>query len=176
MTTITSLVLAVTALPAGYLAWLFLSPRRASTTTTDRLPSALIPSYTSHARLLPVPSRHTFSYPLIYLGVDIDALETGAVDLPGRLFRYGGSPRSKILGLRSFNYLTPGSATLRQKLNSLLIEHGFSQKDMVKAWMVSMPSLLGFEGINPLTVWYVYNQDRVLSCIILEVHNTFGEK
>ena len=50
------------------------------------------------------------------------------------------------------------------------------ERDMTKGWMVSMPSLLGFEGINPLTVWYIYNRDRQISCIILEVHNTFGEK
>lgn len=176
MTTTMSLLCAVVGLPASYLAWLWLSPRSAKLPTSDHLPSALIPSYTSHARLLPVPSRHTFSYPLIYLGIDIDAVHDGVYNLPGRLFAYGGSPWTKVLGLRSFNYLTPGPATLRQKLDTLLQEHGMEENDMTKGWMVSMPSLLGFEGINPLTVWYIYNSDRQISCIILEVHNTFGEK
>ena len=176
MTTTTSLLLAVASLPASYLAWLYFSPRPERISNPDHLPSALIPSYTSHARLLPVPSKHTFSYPLIYLGVDIDALEHRVFDLPGRLFTYGGSPCTKVLGLRSYNYLTPGPGSLRQKLDTLLEKHGMEEGDTKRAWMVSMPSLLGFEGINPLTVWYIYNDQKRLSCIILEVHNTFGEK
>ncbi len=140
------------------------------------LPSALLPSYTSHARLLPKPSKHAFSYPLIYLGMDADALESGSLDLPSRLFKYGGSPWTKVLGLRSWNYLTPGPDSLRQKLDRLLEDQGVGMKDRKRAWIVTMPSMLGFEGINPLTVWFVYAEDKRLSCIVLEVHNTFGEK
>ncbi|KAG8730841.1 hypothetical protein FRC10_002319 [Ceratobasidium sp. 414] len=40
-----------------------------------------------------------------------------------------------------------------------------------------MPSFLGFEGINPLTVYFCYEegQDHVWG-VVLEVHNTFGER
>ena len=144
--------------------------------STDYLPSALVPAYTTHARLLPIPAKHAFSYPLIYLGVDVDALEAGTLDLPGRLVKYGGQPITKMLGLRSNGYLLSGQQTFRQKIAELLSSHGLDKDEMARVWLVTMPSFLGFEGINPLSVWYVYNQKGALSCCILEVHNTFGEK
>lgn len=175
--TLISWLLVASLLPISYASLAFFStPRRKSSRSPDSLPSVLIPSYTSHARLLPTPAKHAFSYPLLYLGVDIDDLHSGSLDLPGRLFTYGGSPWTKILGLRSLNYLTPGPGSLRVKLDKLLVEHGLEKNAVGKAWMVSMPSYLGFEGLNPLSVWFVYSPERALSCVILEVHNTFGEK
>lgn len=141
-----------------------------------RLRSIIIPAYTSHARHLPKPSRHAFSYPLLYLGVDVDALEKGELDLPGRLLGYGGRPWTKCLGIRSDGYLRLGPESLRQKAERLLSEQGLGVHDMSHMWLVTMPSFLGFEGINPLSVWYIYSDKRILTCVILEVHNTFGEK
>ena len=151
-------------------------PDRPHQTLIDYLPSALIPAYTTHARLSPVLARHAFSYPLIYLGVDVDALEAGTLNLPGRLVKYGGQPITKILGLRSDGYLLPGGESFRQKINGLLSSHGVVKDDMSRVWLVTMPSFMGFEGINPLSVWYIYNHKGALSCCVLEVHNTFGEK
>jgi hypothetical protein len=135
--------------------FLLTSPRRSPEVhaDADALTSVLIPAYTSHSRSLPKQSKHAFSYPLLYLGVDVDALESGALDLPGRIVRYGGRPITKLLGLRSDGYLEPGSI-----------------------WLVTMPSCFGFEGINPLSTWFVYHKDGRFLSVILEVHNTFGEK
>ncbi|KZP33289.1 hypothetical protein FIBSPDRAFT_1036395 [Athelia psychrophila] len=41
--------------------------------------------------------------------------------------------------------------------------------------MLTMPSYLGWEGINPLTVYYCYTADGKFWIAVLEVHNTFGE-
>ncbi|KAJ7702959.1 hypothetical protein B0H14DRAFT_745565 [Mycena olivaceomarginata] len=41
--------------------------------------------------------------------------------------------------------------------------------------MMTMPSLLGFEGINPLTVYFCYRPGGQIFLAVLEVHNTFGE-
>ena len=174
--TLMKLLVAAALLPSTYIALLLLAPRRPTRRQSDDLQSVLIPSYTSHARLLPTPTKHAFSYPLIYLGVDVDVLEAGRLNLPMRLLSYGGSPLTKVLGLRSLNYLNPGEGSMRSKLERLLLEQGMSRKQVHRAWLVTMPSLLGFESINPLTVWYVYDDQRQLSCVILEVHNTFGEK
>ncbi|ORX39313.1 hypothetical protein BD324DRAFT_619232 [Kockovaella imperatae] len=150
--------------------------RRLPIPKSQHLPSAVIPSYTSHARLLPKPARHAFSYSLIYLGLDVDALDSGALDLPNRLLVYGGSPWTKILGLRSDGYLVPGQGSFRSKLDALLIGNGIDKEHIGKAWLLTMPSFLGFEGINPLSVWYVYDRQGGLLCCVLEVHNTFEEK
>lgn len=156
-------------------AYLF-TPRKTSRVPPDALQSIVIPAYTSHARHLPKPSRHAFSYPLLYVGVDIDSLQTGLLDLPRRLFGYGGRPWTKVLGLRSDGYLQAGRENLRAKVEQLLGGHGIAKEEIAKVWLVTMPSFLGFEGINPLSVWYIYNSKRELRCVILEVHNTFGEK
>lgn len=137
------------------------------------LPSVLLPAFTAHARSLPVPSRHTFSYPLLYTAVDIDEAESGVLD--GGVFSYGGSPWTKVLGLRSDGYLAKGQQGLRAKLELLLESRGVKVSSQDRAWLVTMPSCLGFEGINPLSIWYIY-RGRELHCVVLEVHNTFGEK
>lgn len=145
------------------------------------LPSALYPCYTTHGRLLPAPARHAFSYPLLYVAVDVDRLAAGGLD-QRRVFAYGGRPVTKLLGLRSDGYLAPGKGGLRQKLRQLLEEHDISHEQIGKIWLVTMPSYLGVEGINPLSVWYIYGASSTsgdalrLLCVVLEVHNTFGEK
>ena len=157
--------------------WLVsLSSGKKRENSVDRLRSIIIPAYTSHARHLPRPSKHAFSYPLLYLGVDVDALESGELELPGRLLGYGGRPWTKCLGIRSDGYLRPGLESLRQKAERLLKEQGVGDADTSHIWLVTMPSFMGFEGINPLSVWYVYSDKLELTCVILEVHNTFGEK
>ncbi|KAH9984716.1 hypothetical protein BJV77DRAFT_1089086 [Russula vinacea] len=48
---------------------------------------------------------------------------------------------------------------------------------MDDAWILTMPSYCGFEGINPLTVYFCYRKDRPqLWVVVLEIHNTFGER
>ncbi|THU76154.1 hypothetical protein K435DRAFT_186558 [Dendrothele bispora CBS 962.96] len=54
-------------------------------------------------------------------------------------------------------------------------EDGGNLKELEDAWMMTMPSYLGFEGINPLTVYFCYRPGGVLWLVVLEVHNTFGE-
>ena len=147
----------------------------------DALPSLLAPCYTTHGRLLPAPAKHAFSYPLLYVAVDIDSLAAGTLD-QRRVFAHGGRPLTKVLGLRSDGYLGPGHDGFRRKLERLLTEHNIAGEDIGRIWLVTMPSYLGVEGINPLSVWYIYtptsgpNEARRLACVVLEVHNTFGEK
>jgi DUF1365 family protein len=42
------------------------------------------------------------------------------------------------------------------------------------AFMLTMPRFFGY-SLNPLTTYYIYDNDD-LTAIVLEVHNTFGEK
>jgi DUF1365 family protein len=148
--------------------------RKPKLSDPEALPSLLIPALTAHARSLPIPSRHTFSYPLLYAAVDIDEAERGALD--GGVFSYGRAPWKKVLGLRSDGYLAQGKLGLRAKLENLLESRGVRVDQVGRVWLVTMPSCLGFEGINPLSVWYVYRKPQELLCVVLEVHNTFGEK
>ncbi|KAJ7595101.1 hypothetical protein C8J56DRAFT_457064 [Mycena floridula] len=119
----------------------------------------------THSRFLPSESSHSFVYPTLSLLLDVDALENHRLDL-GWIFAY--CRRWRLTGIRPDPYLTPGSNSLREKLQRIL------QSEPEHIWMFTMPSYLGFEGINPLTVYFCYTNET-LSHVVLEIHNTFGE-
>ncbi|KAM0755512.1 DUF1365-domain-containing protein [Meredithblackwellia eburnea MCA 4105] len=139
---------------------------------------------TAHARLLPVESRHVFSYPVLYFGVDLAKLERGELDLGegwGSLFKW--EPLNwAITAFRREAYLEAGRKEgVRGKVLKLLEERGVdTEEDAKMVYMVSMPAYLGMEGINPLTVHYCYGAEvdskRPLKVVVLEVHNTFEER
>ncbi|KAI5887848.1 uncharacterized protein SCHCODRAFT_02073351 [Schizophyllum commune H4-8] len=134
----------------------------------------------THARLLPAESSHSFTYPTISLFVSLNALEAHELDLgPAGLLLAYGRRFGTLLGLRSKPYLREGDAGIRDKLDALLRERRIlvdGEKLIEDVWMMTMPSFMGFEGINPLTVYFVYaHGSGALWLVVLEIHNTFGE-
>ena len=147
--------------------------------------SHLFRAKTAHARLLPASARHVFCYPVLYFGVDLARLEAGELDLGsgrGRLFGWE-PPAWVVTALWRSAYLEAGAkAGIRDKVLALLERRGVdTTKDATMVYMVSMPAYLGLEGINPLTTHYCYGDaaadgKRPLRVVVLEVHNTFGER
>ncbi|KAI8990412.1 hypothetical protein BD414DRAFT_483556 [Trametes punicea] len=149
----------------------------------------------THSRLLPRSSTHAFSYPTLAYLLSLNALEAHALDLgQGWLFGYGDTSW-RLTGLRSGSYLLPDNHTasggcdtrktkrsLKVKLAEVLEMHGFNATRIRAwtaegdAWMLTMPSYVGYEGINPLTVYFCYSARGELEWVVLEIHNTFGEK
>ena len=132
-------------------------------------------SVTTHARLLPIDSRHAFTYPVLSLLLPLSALESAHLSLlNGFLFSYGGI-HGRILGLRSAGYLFDDGGrvpSIRTKLVRALGDFGVEDPEgqMDDAWILTMPSYCGFEGINPLTVYFCYRKDdRRLWIVVLEV-------
>ncbi|KAG5653938.1 hypothetical protein H0H81_009295 [Sphagnurus paluster] len=165
------------------------SHSHATPNTNDPTPRAyILANAVTHARLLPVSASHSFTYPSLSLLVSLCALEAGALDLVGGwVFGYGGV-WGRLVGLRAAPYLADSprdkAATIRGKLEALLAERGFvgqsrdddEARELEDAWMMTMPSFLGFEGINPLTVYFCYRTgSTALWLVVLEIHNTFGE-
>lgn len=196
------------------------TPTSSSAFADPPLPSLILPSVTSHRRLLPIPAAHSFSYPLMYLGVDIDELESGRLDVgliggAYRMFGWGPSWRA-LLSVQESSYLatqplvvdgeeTNGTPVDKEKaktrisipirglrpnmLTLLKTFHDIDSDEVGRIWLISMPSYLGKGAMNPLSVWLVYRklnkrrekedkppQARELLCVVLEVHNTFGER
>ncbi|ODN80998.1 hypothetical protein L202_03107 [Cryptococcus amylolentus CBS 6039] len=157
-----------------------LSPSPTSSKQENALPSYLYTSKVYHKRKIPSLAHHAFTSPAIFLCADIDALQDGALDAPLRVVRQGGHPGTKVVGLKSHKYLGSGDASYRTKLEALLERYGVRAEEVGKVWMTTMPSLLGFEGLNPLTTWYVYGKAKdgqrgELKWLVLEVHTEFGE-
>ena len=64
-----------------------------------------------------------------------------------------------ICGLRPSAYLTPSEdprKTIRCKLDEVLVERGWDSRGVEEVWFATMPSFLAFEGLNPLSVYYLY--------------------
>ncbi|KAK6906188.1 hypothetical protein I203_100173 [Kwoniella mangroviensis CBS 8507] len=149
----------------------------------NSLPSSFYPAVTSHGRHLPLTAKNAFSYAVLYLGVDVDSMESGRLNLPFRIFRYAGHPLTKLIGLRTKDYLSHGDESFREKLERLLCQdkYGIEKEDIGKIWLVTLPSLAGWEGPNPLTTWYIYKKSKEegkvgeMLCVILEVHSSFAE-
>ncbi|WWC72954.1 uncharacterized protein I206_106918 [Kwoniella pini CBS 10737] len=182
-----SIPISLSAIGVGLLPLLFLhfrsylSPSRQP--SENALPSYFYPAVTSHGRHLPITAKNGFSYSLLYLTADIDSIESCSLDLPFRILKYGGNPITKLIGIRTKDYLSHGNQGFREKLESLLTEEkfGISREEIGKAWLITLPSLAGWEGPNPLTTWFVYRKTKdetkvgELLCLILEVHSSFGE-
>jgi DUF1365 family protein len=137
--------------------------------------SYILRSITSHTRFLPVDSRHAFTYPVLSLLLPLSSLEAGQLSLlNGFLFSFGGI-HGRILGLRSAGYLYDDSGkepSIRKKLGEALRQFGIERAgdQMGDAWILTMPSYFGFEGINPLTVYFCYRQGcPELWIVVLEV-------
>lgn len=135
----------------------------------------ILRSITSHARFFPLDSRHAFTYPVLSVLLPLSALESGQLSLlNGFLFSFGGI-HGRILGMRSAGYLYDDGGkepSIRKKLGEALEQFGVENagEQMDNAWILTMPSYFGFEGINPLTVYFCYRKDSPdLWIVVLEV-------
>ncbi|KAG8808193.1 hypothetical protein FRC17_004059 [Serendipita sp. 399] len=145
----------------------------------------------SHSRFLPQPSSHSFVYPTLTLLLNVRAvsLSDKATDRHGEsklslgpaglFFGVGSSPWRRLTNVRPAAYLIDDgvqSTTLLERLEEFLLKRKISTAELGDVWLLTSPSYFGFEGINPLSVWFCYGLERELKIVLLEVHNTFGER
>ncbi|KAK2597467.1 hypothetical protein QQS21_005937 [Conoideocrella luteorostrata] len=64
---------------------------------------------------------------------------------------------------------------LRGKLDEYLRSQDVDPDDYPHAYLVTAPRFLGYQ-FNPVSFWYLYTSDKILSAMILEVNNTFDER
>lgn len=166
----------------------------------------VLPSWIHHARMLPAKSAHAFRYPTLYFAVSLKHLEKGHCDLgwDRRLFCWTDSSQERqrlaLTALEASDYLAAPTASHLVAKGSWLFKLGQElhsrgwlkspqdlEDDCFDIWAVTMPSFLGYHGINPLTVYYIYRSDGIsnpdnkrprgsLWLCLLEVHNTFTER
>lgn len=168
----------ISCLGLSYVIYSFSHPTLRNATTFSQ--AYILRLITSHARFLPVDSRHAFTYPVLSLLLPLSALESGQLSLlNGFLFSFGGI-HGRILGLRSVGYLYDDGGkepSIRKKLVEVLEQFGIelAGERMDDAWILTMPSYFGFEGINPLTVYFCYRRDcPELWIVVLEVSVIHG--
>ncbi|KAI9740859.1 MAG: hypothetical protein M1818_004464 [Claussenomyces sp. TS43310] len=137
------------------------------------------PSKTTHARL--IPKRHSFSYSYLLAGIPIGWRGSAGGLLSSDADESGSSFGGGWYKVKAEDYLDRGFGHLglRGKLSRYLQKQGFGQDidpaDYPYAYLMTAPKLMGY-SFNPVSFWYLYNAERQLSALILEVNNTFDER
>ncbi|KAG6009066.1 hypothetical protein E4U21_003398 [Claviceps maximensis] len=85
--------------------------------------------------------------------------------------------RGAWYNVNAFDYLQRGHSEsgLRGKLDTYLRSQNADPDDYPHAYLVTAARFLGYH-FNPVSLWYLYSSDRILSAIVLEVNNTFDER
>jgi len=128
--------------------------------------SALYPGLVAHRRLR--PRAHALRYRIFMLLLDLD--EGPALTRGLRLFGFDAP------GLMSFQTRDHGDGSetpLKVQVEQHLARAGIACGGPVR--LLCMPRVLG--GVfNPISVYFCHRPDGVLSAILYEVNNTFGDR
>ncbi|KAF7545704.1 hypothetical protein G7Z17_g8968 [Cylindrodendrum hubeiense] len=157
----------------------------------------LIPSRTSHTRFF--PKKHSFSYSYLVVGVPVGFSGSANGIISANVSGKSSSWVSFLVGPRAWfdvdpvDYLQRGGADLglRGKLDNYLrsqvrqhpalnipnanLKQDVDPSQYPHAYLVTAARFLGYH-FNPVSFWFLYSREKVLSAIVLEVNNTFGER
>lgn len=128
--------------------------------------SSIVTGKIWHARM--AKAKHTFEYPVYFFELDVDRLS----DLEQKCFLFGFN-RWNVLSIREKDFLRPGSESLRQKVEALLIGQGITEKP----FSIQVVTQLRYWGwvFNPVSFFFCRNTEGKLLAVIADVNNTFGE-
>ncbi|KAK4241620.1 hypothetical protein C8A03DRAFT_12146 [Achaetomium macrosporum] len=144
----------------------------------------MYPCRTFHSRLF--PKEHSFDYPYLTVGVPVGFEGNAGGMVSVRAKRTSGlSSRYFLLTqlsrawftIDAGDYLERGKSELglRGKLDDYLRKQGADPATYPYAYLVTAPRFLGY-NFNPASFWYLYDAEKRLAAMILDVNNTFGER
>ncbi|MDH4007951.1 MAG: DUF1365 family protein, partial [Desulfuromonadales bacterium] len=120
----------------------------------------------THARLSPV--KHSFRYPVYFYAFQLEDLS--ALARQTRLFGYN---QRRPVAVHDKDYLAPGEAPVREKVEEVL-NHAGMTFPLGKVILVTAARFFNYI-FNPISFFYCHDKDGLLICIIAQVRNTFGE-
>ncbi|MFO7982544.1 MAG: DUF1365 family protein [Desulfuromonadales bacterium] len=120
----------------------------------------------THARSDPV--KHQFRYPLYFYAFSLGELTQ--LDRQNPLFGYN---RLRPVSIHDRDYLTPGEAPMREKLEDILHSSGLGG-DLGEVVLVTAARYFNYI-FNPISFFYCYDPSGALFCVLAQVNNTFGE-
>ncbi len=115
--------------------------------------------------------RHGFSYPVFFLGLDVDRLDrdgAGGCPWPLAVDRFG------LLSLRRRDYGPRDGSPLGPWLRGLLAEAGLPPESARQLRLHTFPRICGL-GFNPVNFWICLDAMGAPRAMLAEVSNTFGE-
>jgi predicted NAD/FAD-binding protein/DUF1365 family protein len=135
----------------------FTWPENPSVPATGRIYATTI----RHTRRTPL--RHAFTYRSQTWLVDLDHLPR-----PGPLASF-----------QARDHLGSPDRTIRENVDTFLSGQGLAGKgidlDGGRILMLASPRVLGY-CFNPISIFWCHRPDQTLECVVVEVHNTYGER
>jgi DUF1365 family protein len=122
---------------------------------------AIVVGQVTHRR--PRPVRHAFRHRVYQWLVDLDSL-------PRQPW-----PLSAFARFSSADHLGDPGLPIKRNLENYLALQGIQLGDRGRVLMLANARVLG-HVFDPLSVFWCYDGDGVLACVVAEVHNTFGER
>lgn len=114
------------------------------------------------------PTRHAFRYPMFWLAIDLDELES--LDKNVAWFGYN---RRAIASIRDADYGGAKNGSIRERIYEHLRAAGF-ERATASITLLTIPRILGYV-FNPVSFYLCFDADRQLTALVAEVRNTFGE-
>lgn len=116
------------------------------------------------------PRAHRFGYPIYLHLIDLEELE----ELKRRIPCFGVD-RFNLVSLHARDHLGGGNGrSIRENLHDFLRRHGVDPTG-TRIELLTHLRILGFV-FNPVSFYYIHDQDGGLRAVVAEVHNTFGER
>ena len=122
---------------------------------------ALVVGQVTHRR--PGPVRHAFRHRVYQWLVDLDSLPRQP--WPLRAFAH----------FSSADHLGDPGLPIKRNIENYLALGGIGLGDGGRVLMLAGARVLG-HVFDPLSVFWCYDRDGLLACVVAEVHNTYGER
>jgi len=122
---------------------------------------ALVAGQVTHRR--PGPVRHAFRHRIYQWLIDLD-------DVPFQPWYLRAFAR-----FSSADHLGDPRQPIKRNVENYLALHGIRLGDGGQVLMLANARVLGYV-FDPLSVFWCYASDGILTCVIAEVHNTYGER
>ncbi len=129
--------------------------------------SAIFTGAVGHQRLEPVA--HRFSYPLYFLGLDLDELDSLDRTVGG--FGYN---RVRPVALHDRDYLEPTPLSLAAKARARLAGAA-PDATLARIMLITTPRYWHY-AFNPVSFYLGFDADDRLRAALAEVNNTFGDR
>ena len=115
------------------------------------------------------PKTHYFKYNVFSLLIDLSELE-----YLNKKIKFFSHNKFNLISFYERDHGNRDDTSLVLWVKKNLEDNNISSKN-VKIKLLCYPRILGYV-FNPLSVFYIYDIDETLKCILYEVKNTFGEQ
>jgi DUF1365 family protein len=130
------------------------------------LKSKIFESRVMHHRL--VPQKNSFHYNIYTFALDLDELET-----MDKKLTFFSMEKWNLFSFYKKDHLDYGHPTHKENMISYVRENGCNTP-ISRVLLITNMRVLGYV-FNPVCFYYFYDSNDQVACVVVEVHNTFGE-